>query len=78
MNSVLNGGVSDLHTYTWDLSGVSAPITSYTLTLSAGFSQVLALQVDQVAAVPEPSTYAMAMGGLALVGMMARRRRAAA
>ena len=78
VSSVLNGGVSDLHTYTWDLSGVSTPITSYTLTLSAGFSQVLALQVDQVAAVPEPSTYAMALGGLALVGMMTRRRRAAA
>jgi hypothetical protein len=77
VSSVLNGGVSDLHTYTWDLSGVSTPITSYTLTLSAGFSQVLALQVDQVAAVPEPSTYAMAIAGLALVGVMARRRRVA-
>lgn len=76
VTSILNGGASDLHTYTWDLSGVTTPINSYTLTLSAGFSQVLALQVDQVAAVPEPSTYAMALGGLAIAGLMVRRRRA--
>ena len=76
--SVLNGGVSDLHTYTWDLSGFTAPITSYSLTLTTGFSQILALQVDQVAAaVPEPGTYAMAVAGLALVGGLARRRRLA-
>lgn len=77
VSSVLNGGVSDLHTYAWDLTGFGGPITSYSLTLTAGFSQVLALQVDQVAAVPEPSTYAMAIAGLALVGGLARRRRAA-
>lgn len=29
---------------------------------------------DPVAAVPEPSTYALMLGGLALVGFMARRR----
>ena len=60
--------------YTWDLSGFSSPITSYTLNFNIGFSQSLAFQIDQVAAVPEPSTYAMLMLGLGAVGFAARRR----
>ncbi len=32
------------------------------------------LAADPVTAVPEPSTYALLLGGLALVGFMARRR----
>lgn len=73
---VSTGTVDDLYTFTWDLSGLQAPLTSYQLTLGAGFSQMLAFQVDQVnaAAVPEPSTYALLAGGIALIGGVARRR----
>lgn len=73
VSHVLDGGASDLHTYSWDLSGLG-PVSSYTLTLNAGFSQMLAFQVDQVSAVPEPASYAMLLGGLALVGGLARHR----
>ena len=34
-------------------------------------------QLIEVAQIPEPSTYAMLLGGLGIVGFMARRRRAA-
>lgn len=79
VSSVLNGGVSDLHTYTWDLSGLGAPISSYTLNLNAGFSQMLAFQIDQTVAapVPEPSSYALLACGLAVIGGVARRRQQA-
>lgn len=70
------GTAADYYQYSWDLSSVSAPITSYTLNFNIGFSQSLAFQVDQVAAVPEPSSYAMLMLGLGAVGFAARRRKA--
>lgn len=71
------GTVADYYQYTWDLTSISSPITSYTLNFNIGFSQSLAFQVDQVAAVPEPSTYAMLMLGLGAVGFAARRRKQA-
>jgi hypothetical protein len=77
VNFVNTGTVDDYYYYSWDLSGVSTPITSYTLNFSAGFSQALAFQVDQVAAVssvPEADSYAMMMLGLGVMGAMVRRR----
>jgi len=71
------GTADDYYHYSWDLSGVSTPITSYTLSFSAGFSQALAFQVDQVAsasAVPEADSYAMMLLGLGLMGAVVRRR----
>ena len=71
----------------WDLRGVSQPITSFsidftgvqhaqiygmTLTQSDVFTQVVAVPV------PEPETYALMLGGLGMVVMLARRRRQAA
>ena len=71
----------------WDLSSVSQPITSFsidftgvqhaqlygmTLTQSDVFTQVVAVPV------PEPETYALMLGGLGVVLMLARRRRQAA
>ena len=67
--------VADYYYYTWDLSSIAAPITSYSLNFNIGFSQSLAFQIDQVAAVPEPSAYAMLMLGLGAIGFASRRRR---
>ncbi|WP_292784398.1 PEP-CTERM sorting domain-containing protein [Methylophilus sp. UBA6697] len=77
VNFVNTGTVDDYYYYSWDLSGVSTPITSYTLNFSAGFSQALAFQVDQVASVssvPEADSYAMMMLGLGVMGAVVRRR----
>jgi hypothetical protein len=76
VNFVNTGTVDDYYYYSWDLSGISAPITSYTLNFNAGFSQALAFQVDQisVSAVPEADSYAMMMLGLGVMGFVARRR----
>lgn len=76
VSSALNGGVSDLYTFSWDLSTLGQPLTSYSLSLNAGFTQMLAFQIDQVAvsAVPEPSSYALLLGGLGLIASVARRR----
>ncbi|MFJ5445464.1 PEP-CTERM sorting domain-containing protein [Methylobacillus methanolivorans] len=77
VNFVDTSTAADYYYYTWDLSNLSTPISSYTLNFNIGFSQSLAFQVDQVAAVPEPSTYAMLMLGLGAVGFAARRRKQA-
>ncbi|MGP1716837.1 MAG: PEP-CTERM sorting domain-containing protein [Methylophilus sp.] len=77
VNFVSAGNVEDYYHYSWDLSGISSPITSYTLNFSAGFSQALAFQVDQVAsasAVPEADSYAMMLLGLGVMGAVVRRR----
>lgn len=71
------GTADDYYHFSWDLSGVSTPITSYTLNFNAGFSQALAFQVDQVAsvsAVPEADSYAMMLLGLGVMGAVVRRR----
>jgi hypothetical protein len=77
VNFTSTGTVDDYYRYSWDLSSVTTPITSYTLNFSAGFSQALAFQVDQVAAVssvPEADRYAMMLLGLGVMGAVARRR----
>jgi hypothetical protein len=77
VNFVNTGTVDDYYQYSWDLTGITTPITSYTLNFGAGFSQALAFQVDQVAsasAVPEADSYAMMMLGLGMMGFVARRR----
>jgi hypothetical protein len=78
VNFTSTNTVDDYYRYSWDLSGVTTPITSYTLNFSAGFSQALAFQVDQVAAVssvPEADSYAMMLLGLGVMGVVARRRK---
>lgn len=64
--------------YYWDLA--SAP-TTYAFTFaSEGHSMSLAqvaVDVGQVAAVPEPQTYALMAAGLGIMGVMSRRRRQA-
>lgn len=51
-------------------NGIQWGVTKFTGTLS-----VWAVRSGDVAAVPEPQTYAMLLAGLGLVGMMARRGR---
>ena len=64
--------------FAWDLSSVTDPITSYSISFGThAHSSIIAFQVDQIAAaVPEPSAYALMLGGLALVGFAARRKQA--
>jgi hypothetical protein len=63
-------------TFTWDLSGITEPITSYQIVFGLDpHSNALAFQVDQITAVPEPETYAMLCLGLGLIGFISRRRR---
>jgi hypothetical protein len=60
-------------------------LTDQTVMLSSGFrstveapgneSSIFGFRVASVAAVPEPSTYAMALAGLACGGYLVRRRR---
>lgn len=62
--------------FVWDL--VAAP-TSYVFSFASdGHSMSLAqvaVDIGQVAAVPEPGTYALLLAGLGTVGLVARRRR---
>jgi len=44
---------------------------------AAGGARLAAYKIDDVALVPEPGTYALLLAGLAVVGVMAKRRRAA-
>jgi hypothetical protein len=44
---------------------------------SDGYSGAVLDNVTLTAAVPEPETYAMLLGGLGLMGFMERRRKAA-
>lgn len=61
--------------FAWDLSGVGASVSSFTITFGLDtHSNALAFQLDQVAAVPEPGTYAFAAIGLALCAHAGRRR----
>jgi hypothetical protein len=69
----------------WDLSGVSQPITSFSIDFTGvqhsqlyGATLSQADLMNQVVAVPEPGTYALMLAGLAGVGFVAARRRNAA
>jgi len=61
--------------FAWDLSGVGSSVSSFTITFGLdAHANALAFQLDQVAAVPEPSTYALAIIGVALCGGAGWRR----
>lgn len=62
--------------FTWDLTGVTTPVTSFAVNFGIDtHASALAFQLDQVAAVPEPGTYAMMLAGMGLIGMRLRRSR---
>ena len=62
--------------------GNNAESTLYTFVDPAGFSSLtltttgVAFEVAAVTPVPEPETYALMLGGLGVLGLLARRRRA--
>lgn len=66
-------------TFTWDLSSLPAAVDSFKISFgSDNHSQILALQVDQIGAVPEPATLALACAALGYIGLAALRSRAPA
>ena len=67
-------------------SGVATPYAGFLTDLQAGLAYVnihtsangggeIRGQLMQVAVVPEPSTYALLLAGIGMIGMLARRRR---
>ncbi len=67
-----------LYGYQWDLSSESNPITDFAITFTTGYhASIEGLQLDQgdtFQAVPEPQTYAM-IGGVLALGLAFIRRR---
>lgn len=64
--------------FNWDLSGITAPITSFSVQWATdAHANTIAFQLDQVTAVPEPETYAFAAIGLGLCAWAGWRRRRA-
>lgn len=66
----------------WDLSGVTQPITSFSIDFTGvqhaqlyGLTLTQSDVFSQVIAVPEPGTYAMMLAGLGAVGFVVRRRK---
>ena len=79
--SIANGGFSGWTTSTMTFTATSASevLSFLAKGTTPGAPPFLLLDsVSLTAAVPEPETWAMLLGGLGLVGFMARRRRAAA
>ena len=77
------GGVSGSHASSgdpFDIDSAGNVISDPTLLRSAAIKLGASVSLAPVAvgAIPEPETYALMLGGLALVGWMARRRRDAA
>jgi hypothetical protein len=71
---------NDYATYSFDLTGLdAAPGTYYVRFAQVDNEQVQVVGVDNVSiiAAPEPSTYALMLAGLALLGFAVKRKRAA-
>ncbi|HWL52918.1 MAG TPA: PEP-CTERM sorting domain-containing protein [Chthoniobacteraceae bacterium] len=65
----------ELWTFEWDVSGLG-PITDYEIGFSAfPFGIITGAQVDQVAAVPEPSHWLLLGLGVLVLGRVAHRQR---
>jgi len=71
--------VEEIWLFEWDLAGFSEPIESYSIAFANyPHASIRALQVDGVAAIPEPSAVALlvvAAGGLPLLARYRNRRR---
>lgn len=63
------------NSFSWDLSAIGQAIDSFTISFGTDVhTNSLAFQLDQVAAVPEPSTYALGLIGLGLCAGAGYRR----
>lgn len=75
----------NLYAFQWDLSGISEPITSYSISWSGvQHAQVYGLRLDAssdvyssavLTPIPEPQAYALALFGLLLVASVVRHQR---
>lgn len=62
--------------FSWDLSSVGSAIDSFSISFGLDVhSNALAFQLDQVAAVPEPSSYMLMLAGGLVMAALVRRRR---
>jgi len=75
--SINSNNTANHHLLSFDYTGTATPVTTtFGFLASNGGASTKNLINTQVAAVPEPETYAMMLAGLGALGFLGRRRKA--